>query len=178
MVAINFVDGYEDDFIVNHKDGDKENNHFNNLEWVSRSDNQIHSYNKLNNKSFGKASPAFTGSVTAFDVKTDEMVAVMRGNKQMKEMGFDYRLVSAVLHGKRKTHNGCYFIKDNDTLVKTNSGDITPSYTGKVKVYDVYGKFIRENTLKELEEQGYTVQRIIDCIEGRAYKHKNKLFKL
>ncbi len=34
---------------VNHKDGDKHNNHADNLEWCSRTENLLHSYYTLNN---------------------------------------------------------------------------------------------------------------------------------
>ena len=43
LVAKMFVDGHEEGFVVNHKDGDKFNNNFENLEWVSQKDNIIHS---------------------------------------------------------------------------------------------------------------------------------------
>ena len=39
--------GYKDGMEVNHIDGDKRNNHFANLEWVSRSGNVIHAYYEL-----------------------------------------------------------------------------------------------------------------------------------
>lgn len=42
LVAKYFVNGYEDGFIVNHIDGDKTNNRYSNLEWVSRSYNNKH----------------------------------------------------------------------------------------------------------------------------------------
>lgn len=43
LVAKMFVEGYKDGFVVNHIDGDKLNNNFENLEWVSQQDNIIHS---------------------------------------------------------------------------------------------------------------------------------------
>ena len=48
LVAIYFVDGRTDiKNTVNHKDGDKHNNIWTNLEWVSQSENNIHSYKEL-----------------------------------------------------------------------------------------------------------------------------------
>ena len=49
LVAKAFVDGYKDGLEVNHKDLDKTNNVYTNLEWVTRSENQQHQY-KLRNK--------------------------------------------------------------------------------------------------------------------------------
>lgn len=43
LVAKMFLHSYEDGFVVNHKDGDKFNNNFENLEWISQQDNIIHS---------------------------------------------------------------------------------------------------------------------------------------
>ena len=39
LVAMTWCDGYEDGMTVNHIDGNPENNHCQNLEWVSRQDN-------------------------------------------------------------------------------------------------------------------------------------------
>lgn len=42
LVAELFVSGKQEGFVVNHKDGDKTNNIFTNLEWVTRSYNNSH----------------------------------------------------------------------------------------------------------------------------------------
>ena len=42
IVGFCFVQGYSDGLEINHKDGDKLNNHYSNLEWVSRRDNLLH----------------------------------------------------------------------------------------------------------------------------------------
>lgn len=47
LVAIAFIHNPEDKPEVNHIDGNKTNNEASNLEWVSRSENLIHSYNEL-----------------------------------------------------------------------------------------------------------------------------------
>jgi transposase len=44
MVAELFVDGFSEKLVVNHVDGNKTNNHFKNLEWVTSSENTIHAY--------------------------------------------------------------------------------------------------------------------------------------
>lgn len=46
LVAIAFL-GEKNGLEVNHKDGNKQNNHVGNLEWVTKSENQKHRYGKL-----------------------------------------------------------------------------------------------------------------------------------
>jgi len=50
LVALYFVEGYEDGLVVNHKDCNKLNNHFSNLEWVTIKDNNQHAIdnNRMN----------------------------------------------------------------------------------------------------------------------------------
>lgn len=51
VVAHSFVDGETpENNTVNHIDGDTENNRASNLEWISQSDNNTHSYRKLGRK--------------------------------------------------------------------------------------------------------------------------------
>lgn len=47
LVAMAFVDNPLQLAYVNHKDGNKQNNCLDNLEWCSSSENLIHAYNKL-----------------------------------------------------------------------------------------------------------------------------------
>lgn len=43
-VGYNFVDGYQEGFEINHKNGNKQDNNATNLEWISHQYNIIHSW--------------------------------------------------------------------------------------------------------------------------------------
>ena len=45
LVALNFIPNTDNKTDVNHIDGNKHNNHYTNLEWVTRSENIKHAFN-------------------------------------------------------------------------------------------------------------------------------------
>lgn len=57
LVALHFVSGHSEVFkVVNHIDGDKNNNHFENLEWVTHSQNLQHALETGLNQNYGENS--------------------------------------------------------------------------------------------------------------------------
>jgi len=113
LIAETFIDNPQNLPQVNHIDGNKQNNALENLEWVSNSENQIHAIaTGLKEIHFAEKAIAFTGAVQVID-KYGNVVYTVCGNAQMKEKGLDFRLVSACLLGKRKSHRGYTFRKLN-----------------------------------------------------------------
>ncbi len=97
---------------VNHKDCNKTNNHISNLEWVDNSENQLHAReNGLIKNSAGIEHPNFKGVIQVF--RNNEKVDELFGSIDMRNKGFDPRLVNACLKGKRKTHRGCTFVRQS-----------------------------------------------------------------
>lgn len=70
LVAYHFCHGYKEDLVVNHKDGNKLNNNFNNLEWVTRKENMRHAVDTGLLKEFQKS------PVKQIDPQTNKIIKI------------------------------------------------------------------------------------------------------
>jgi hypothetical protein len=113
-VARTFLDDRTSEGLqVNHKDGNKENNNVNNLEWVTAKENMQHSVNVL-----GQHIGANSGnarSINGYDKKTGELKhsfdSISDGAKFFCEENEDYRIKETslwrALSGYRKSYKNC-----------------------------------------------------------------------
>lgn len=83
LVAMAFVEGFSDIITINHKDYNKENNHFENLECISREDNARHSYMKKH-KQIGQTNT--NAKLTLEDVKTIKKLLNYKADKEIASM--------------------------------------------------------------------------------------------
>lgn len=108
LVALHFCNGYMDDLIVNHIDGNKLNNHAENLEWVTHSQNDLHAY-KLNLR---HPQPCqFKYRIYAYDKNTLKLIKIYKNTQECCD---DLKVARSNIYnccnGKQKTCKG-YILK-------------------------------------------------------------------
>ena len=120
IVALAWIDNPENKKFVNHKNGIKSDNSVQNLEWVTKSENEIHSTRVLGNKRNIEGLRAYWGNpahqkkVDIYDLNLNFIKTFDSCKKCAEYLGITQSSLNNHLHG-RTFKTGNHIVKYNET---------------------------------------------------------------
>lgn len=107
IVAKEFCEGYVSGLTVNHRDANRLNNHADNLEWVTHSQNIRDAFDRgTGDTQTARSSVNLSKSVTQMDKEGNEIRVWGSMVEASKELGIQQSKISSVCGGHRKTTGG------------------------------------------------------------------------
>lgn len=104
LVAKHFCSGYKEGLVVNHIDGNKLNNKANNLEWVTRSQNDLHAFEHNLRKTYPCT---FKHRIIAKDPITKEIKKIYENTQECcNDLKVARSNIYNCCNGKQKTCRG------------------------------------------------------------------------
>jgi hypothetical protein len=107
LVALYFLGVPKEGMVVNHKDGNKENNCISNLEWVTQKENIKHSFKNGMSKIEKGALNKLSFNILKIDKNTDIVLESIVGIRDYCSLNkFDRRCIQRAINGEYKTAYG------------------------------------------------------------------------
>lgn len=104
LVAEAFCENIDNKPIINHKDGNKQNNHADNLEWVTRSENDLHAFKMGLRKVYPSQ---FRHKIAAFYSDTKELYKIFNNVEEChNELKVARSNIYNCCNGKQNTCKG------------------------------------------------------------------------
>jgi hypothetical protein len=105
LVALAFIPNPYNKPMVNHIDGNKANPNFYNLEWVTRSENEIHARKTgLKRRMTGEHMACKSRKAIIQKTLSGDVVKIWPSSREAERYGFNSRVICAILKGRRHTH--------------------------------------------------------------------------
>ena len=108
LVAKSFIPNPASKPQVNHKDGNKHNNHYLNLEWVTASENGLHAYRELGIFPHAKGKFGELNHASKSVVQSESGIVINRWGSisDAGREGFEVSCIVRCCKGESKTHKG------------------------------------------------------------------------